>query len=205
MLESLIYSDLISKIVKTTIKSLSKRHAVNIKYLLNDEVEIQFAKCINIATNAFLERIKKYKNFEQEDIEFFIDYLKNNQVSEEISRLLDPGFEVFDIDFLVSEFEKTASEKGFTNYSPRNIKIAWNEFLRAFSFASRSAPDLREFLRASYEAGSFRALSNVNDVIKKIGDTLEAVNVEENRLRHLIHAHSVDLHQYRDWADRFLM
>jgi hypothetical protein len=189
--------------LKTAIKVLGRRHAVNVKYLLNDSVEDEFRRCLVIASNAFLDRIKKYKNYKEEDEIFFVEYMKNKQVVGEISNLLDPGFEIFDVDLLVSYFEELASKKGFTNYSEKNVKKAWDEFLRAFSFSSRSAPALREFLRASYEAGSFHNLANVSDVIERLGNTIDAVDAEEKKLKQLIQVHSNDLQDYRIWADHF--
>lgn len=191
-------------IAEKAFKFLRKRHAVDHKHLLDHSIEEQFKMCINLATNAFIERVKKYKHFKKEDLNFFINYLKSKIVNEEISKLLDPGLEIFDIALLTSYFERFASDKGFINYNNDNTKKAWEEFLKAFSFASRSAPDLREFLRASYEAGSFRALSNINDVIEDLENILDAFNEEENRLKYLISVYSNDLQQYRDWADHFL-
>jgi hypothetical protein len=196
--------DIVGLITEKAFKLLAKRHAVDHKHLLDHSIEEQFKKCINLATNAFIERVKRYKHFKKEDLNFFINYLKSKIVNEEISKLLDPGFEIFDIDLLTSNFERFASDKGFINYNNDNTKKAWEEFLKAFSFASRSAPDLREFLRASYEAGSFRALSDIHDVIEDLENTLDAFNEEENRLKYLISAFSSDLHHYRDWADHFL-
>lgn len=194
----------VNKIVLYAIRALSKRHAVKVKYLLDDEVELQYSRCIKIAVNAFIDRVKKHKNFHFGDFSVFLEYLESNKVSEEISKLLDPGFEIFDIDLLVSHFETYAAKEDFTNYNIKIINRAWDEFLKAFSFASRSSNELREFLRAGYEAGSFRALSNVRDAIDRIGDTVEAVNKEEIRLKQLIHVYSSDLHDNRDWAEHFL-
>jgi hypothetical protein len=195
---------IVGLIAEKAVKYLGKRHAVDHKHLLDYDIEEQFKKCLNLATNAFIERVKRYKHYKKEDLDFFTNYLKGKIVSEEISKLLDPGLEIFDIDLLTSYFEKFAGDKGFNNYNSVYIKKAWDEFLRAFSFASRSAPDLREFLRASYEAGSFRALSNIHDVIEDMENTLDAVNEEEDRLKYLISVFSSDLHHYRDWADHFL-
>jgi hypothetical protein len=196
--------DIVGLIAEKAFKLLAKRHAVDHKHLLDHSIEEQFKKCINLATNAFIDRVKRYKHFKKEDLDFFINYLKSKKVNEEISKLLDPGLEIFDIYLMTSYFEELSSGKSFTNYESRIISKAWDEFLKAFSFASRSAPDLREFLRASYEAGSFRALSDIRDVIEELENTLDAVNEEENRLKYLISGFSSDLHHYRDWADHFL-
>ncbi|UCH97034.1 MAG: hypothetical protein JSV88_09345 [Candidatus Aminicenantes bacterium] len=195
--------DIAALITEKAFKLLAKRHAVDHKHLLDHNIEEQFKKCINLATSAFIERVKRHKHFKKEDLDFFINYLKGKIVSEEISKLLDPGLEIFDIDLLTSYFEKFAADKGFNNYNSAYIKKAWDEFLRAFSFASRSAPDLREFLRASYEAGSFRALSDIHDVIEDLENIRDAVNEEENRLKYFIGVYSSDLQQYRDWAHHF--
>jgi hypothetical protein len=130
------------------------------------------------------------------------EYLKSSVVTEEIWHLLDPGSEIFDRGLLTQNARETLFEI-FSEETETVIFDAWEEFLKAFSFASRSAPELREFLRASYEAGSFKALSNIEDVLEKMDNAVSELKNEELIVSHSIKDYTEELKVYRQWAVSF--
>lgn len=125
---------------------------------------------------------------------------------EELWHLLDPGAEFLERGALLGaaraqldwhENEITSSE------FDRLILDAWEKFLEAFSFASRSRPRLRGFLRASYEAGSFRTLSNFENTLTDMGTVLKDLEREELAMRQAIAGYTKVLEEYRSWAVAF--
>jgi len=173
------------------------------EYVISSAVTAEFKKCLNIAARAFLESIRKEVR-EKESLcgleeRALTRYLESPEVAEEISHLLDPGVEIFDRGrvtqaaraFLPEEVDEEVLQVIFN---------AWDNFLKAFSFASRSAPHLREFLRASYEAGSFRALANIEDVLDKMSNAIHEIDREELAMRKAVKSYFDELQVYKNWA-----
>ncbi len=193
---------LVSEVLGGSLKKLGKKYSVDIKYVLSEKVEAEFQKCLNVAITAFLEAISEDKKLQKEQQQQIIDYLKSSEVMEEIWHLLDPGSEIFDKGLLTQYACKKLSD--FLGESTEIIVFnAWEEFLKAFSFASRSAPELREFLRASYEAGSFKALSNIEDVLEKMDGAIRSLKDEELTVSQAIEIYASELKQYQSWAINF--
>ena len=173
------------------------------QHLLSSEVKGEFQRCLRLATITFLESIGKEVrenenvcNFEERAL---IQYLESPEVTEEISHLLDPGVEVFDRG-RVTQAAREFLPKDVNEEVLQVIFDAWDNFLKAFSFASRSAHQLREFLRASYEAGSFRALANIEDVLDKMSNAVSEIDREELAMRKAVKTYFDELQVYKDWA-----
>jgi hypothetical protein len=195
-------SGMTTEILLSSLRKLGRKYSVDIKYVLSEKVEADFQKCLNIAIKAFLEFVSKNTNLNKAQQKMIVEYLKLSIVTEEIWHLLDPGSEIFDRGLLTQNARETLLEV-FGNETETIIFDAWEEFLKAFSFASRSAPELREFLRASYEAGSFKALSNIEDVLEKMDNAVSNLKNEELIVSHAIKDYTEDLKAYRQWAVSF--
>jgi hypothetical protein len=189
-------------IVANSIEELSNKYSVDVKYVLDRKVKADFQKCIELATKAFFNFISQNINLKDRERKAIIDYLQSSVVTEEISHLLDPGSEIFDRFILVDNAKITLFDV-FGESTETIIFDAWNEFIKAFSFASRSAPELREFLRASYEAGSFKALSNIEDVLDKMNHAINNVKNEELTASNAIKLYAEELKSYQNWAANF--
>jgi hypothetical protein len=195
-------SGMTTEILLSSLQKLGRKYSVDIKSVLSEKVEADFQKCLNIAIKAFLEFVSKNTNLNKAQQKMIVEYLKLSIVTEEIWHLLDPGSEIFDRGLLTQNARETLLEV-FGNETETIIFDAWEEFLKAFSFASRSAPELREFLRASYEAGSFKALSNIEDVLEKMDNAVSNLKNEELIVSHAIKDYTEDLKAYRQWAVSF--
>ncbi|MEB3122587.1 MAG: hypothetical protein VKL41_15370 [Snowella sp.] len=195
-------SGMTTEILLSSLRKLGRKYSVDIKYVLSEKVEADFQKCLNIAIKAFLEFVSKNTNLNKAQQKMIVEYLKSSIVTEEIWHLLDPGSEIFDRGLLTQNARETLLEV-FGKETETIIFDAWEEFLKAFSFASRSAPELREFLRASYEAGSFKALSNIEDVLEKMDNAVSNLKNEELIVSHAIKDYTEDLKAYRQWAVSF--
>ena len=121
------------------------------------------------------------------------DVVTSPDAVEEISNLLDPGLEVFDRYNLVTNLASALPADIPEPVRDDFARNAWAEFLRAFSFASRSMPELREFLRASYEAGSFRRISDIAGAIESFDTTIKNLAEQEESLQNVLSAYSQDL------------
>ncbi|MFM7574451.1 MAG: hypothetical protein ACKO4S_15165 [Snowella sp.] len=185
-------SGMTTEILLSSLRKLGRKYSVDIKYVLSEKVEADFQKCLNIAIKAFLEFVSKNTNLNKAQQKMIVEYLKSSIVTEEIWHLLDPGSEIFDRGLLTQNARETLLEV-FGKETETIIFDAWEEFLKAFSFASRSAPELREFLRASYEAGSFKALSNIEDVLEKMDNAVSNLKNEELIVSHAIKDYTEDL------------
>ncbi|WP_293354740.1 MULTISPECIES: hypothetical protein [unclassified Microcoleus] len=195
-------ASLVSDVLRVSLKKLGRKYSVDIKYVLSEKVEEEFQKCLDIAINAFLEFVSQNRNLEQSQQKAILEYFKSSVVTEEIWHLLDPGLEIFDKGLLTKYAHETLVQI-FDDSTSRVIFDAWEEFLKAFSFASRSAPELREFLRASYEAGSFKALSNIEDVLAKMDGAINSLKNEELTVSQAIESYAGELKVYRAWAINF--
>jgi hypothetical protein len=207
MIELLALS-IVNKLVKGAFGSLSRRHSVDLPYLLDNAVELQFKEAVRVATVAFLKRLSKIRELDEPNISVLSSYLTSKSVSDEVSKLLDPGLEVFDSGSLLAMIHRYTQrtdepEMDLTHLDEKALEEAWGEFLKAFSFASRSAPELREFLRASYEAGSFRALSDIGSVLERMDHDLTLLSEQESLFQESIALHSSDLAKHRNWARTF--
>ena len=195
-------SGMTTEILLSSLRKLGRKYSVDIKYVLSEKVEADFQKCLDIAIKAFLEFVSKNTDLNKAQQKMIVEYLKSSIVTEEIWHLLDPGSEIFDRGLLTQNARETLLEV-FGKETETIIFDAWEEFLKAFSFASRSAPELREFLRASYEAGSFKALSNIEDVLEKMDNAVSNLKNEELIVSHAIKDYTEDLKAYRQWAVSF--
>lgn len=207
LLASSIITSLANDIVRAALKGLGKKYSVDIKdvqYVLNSEIEEEFQRCLDVAIRAFISFLAKDGELSKSDQKVVLEYLKFSSVSEEIWHLLDPGSEYFDRGKLTQDGYKYLSQN-LDELKPQLIFDAWEEFLKAFSFASRSTPEFREFLRASYEAGSFKALSNIEDVLEKMNAAINEIRNEESMARQSIKDYMDELKIYRDWATSFQM
>lgn len=192
----------VKHLLKSSLGGLGRQYSLDIKYVLSENVEKQFLKCFNVALIAFIKFVSENRNFDKSQETLILEYLKSSVVSEEISHLLDPGSEIFDKGLLAQAAYETLLPV-FGESTQQVIFDAWEEFLKAFSFVSRSTPELREFLRASYEAGSFKALSNIEDVLEKMDNTISNLKDEELTLSNAIENYAEELKRYRNWAVNF--
>jgi hypothetical protein len=206
MIEALIVSPLVKviadEILRRSLKGLGKKYSVDIKYVLNSEIQKDFYFCLDVAIQAFIDFMAQNGELSSSRQEVLVEYLKSESVSEEVWHLLDPGSEYFDRGQLTQDGYPQLSVH-FKNLDPETLFEAWEEFLKAFSFASRSTPAFREFLRASYEAGSFKALSNIDGVLEKMGEAIDEIRSEELVARKSIEDYIEELKVYRDWATGF--
>lgn len=192
----------VADVLRVSLGKLGGKYSVDIKYVLSEKVEEEFQRCLNVATTAFLKFVSKDRSLDQPQQKKIVEYLKSSVVTEEIWHLLDPGSEIFDKGLLTQYAQQDLSQI-FGESTTKLIFSAWEEFLKAFSFASRSAPELREFLRASYEAGSFKALSNIEDVLDKMDGAINSLRDEELTVSQAIERYAEELKTYRAWAIDF--
>lgn len=189
-------------LAELTFKHLSERHSVDVPYLMDEKVSRQYTQAIRVACTAFLKKLESPHPMTKQMEEAVRDYLQSETVTEEISKLLDPGLEIFDLGALTDAFgEKSLGP--VAEIDECTVAEAWEEFLKAFSYASRSSPDLREFLRASYEAGSFRAISNIADALDQLDGEIDLMIRQESKLKSMITDYLHDLSSYGEWARRF--
>lgn len=192
-------TEIAKAVVDLTLKHLSKRHSVEIPHVLDDRVCEQYTKAIRVAFTAFERRLSEDVSLDDRAYARLKSYLESEPVTEEVSKLLDPGFEFLDRGCLVAELQDALGPE----LADSTADAAWGEFLKAFSFASRSLPELREFLRASYEAGSFSAISNISDALSRLGNEIDLVRGQESTLRTKISDYLQDLTRYGEWARRY--
>jgi hypothetical protein len=200
-----LITPLAHKIVGKVLYNLGAKYSIDVqdvKYVLNAEVEAEFQKCLRVAIKAFISKLSSDKDLTRQNSKIITDYLESSSVIEEIWHLLEPGTEFFDRGILTQIGYEVLHEH-FENLTPQLIFDAWEEFLKAFSFASRSTPEFREFLRASYEAGSFKALSNIEDVLERMSTFVSSIHHEELTRRISVKDYVDELKTYRLWATDF--
>ncbi len=208
LVDSLTY-----EITRKVVRALGNKYSIDVedvKYILNQNIQDEFQRCLGVAIRSFIGFLSKGLADEKPDEKpdekrmqsAVLYYLKSPSVSEEIWHLLEPGSEYFDRGKLAQDGYALMS-KDFENIEAILIFDAWEEFLKAFSFASRSTPHFREFLRASYEAGSFKALSNIEDVLDSMDATIKAIHSEESIARKSIQDYVEELKVYKAWATEF--
>ncbi len=206
-----LVSAAVNVLAESALGSLNRRHGVEgIPYLLSGTIHDQFTKAVEVATKALLGSIDRriagqpQYRIPFEDNTGMIDSIRevitSGEVAEEVSNLLDPGLEVFD-QFKLTTILSSALPAQIPEETRADIALhAWTEFLRAFSFASRSLPELREFLRASYEAGSFRRISDIAGAIESFENNITGLAKEEQSLGNSASAYFEELRDYREWA-----
>ncbi|MEL7359834.1 MAG: hypothetical protein AAFN40_25285 [Cyanobacteria bacterium J06560_6] len=205
MLVESIVAAAAQELANRAFKGIGKKYSVDIQdveYIINSQIQDDFKRCLDIALKAFISFINKDIADSKAQTQNVQDYLLSTSVSEEVWHLLDPGAEYFDRGKLTQIGHEVLS-KSFDGLSETQIFDAWEEFLKAFSFASRSTPEFREFLRASYEAGSFKALSNIDDALEKMGAAINEIKSEESAARQSISDYVEELRGYRNWATNF--
>jgi len=193
--------DTVNVIVNSSLENLGAKYFLNMNFDLNKVIFNAFQDCVHNATEAFVYSfVEKVSNKPQ--FLSLLSFLKSPTVSQEIWHLLEPGMEYFDRGKLTKEGYSELSNY-FEDIDLRFVYDAWGNFLKAFSFASRSNPALRDFLHASYEAGSFKVLSNIEDVLEEIKIDVSRICVEEHSFQQSIQEYKEELRQYRDWASTF--
>jgi hypothetical protein len=206
-------SEITKGVIYKILVKLSRNYSIDlprVKYVLNDKIQEDLKKCLDLAVTSFVTSLSNSINLNYlQPTQLGIvtnkleKYLGSDIVTEEVLHLLEPGMEFFDrgklakvcFDLLIEDLQDLRIE---------SILNAWGEFLKAFSFASRSTPELREFLRASYEAGSFKTLSNIEDVLEKMNSVMVDIYQEELGARESIKDYSTELEEYKTWAVGFL-
>jgi hypothetical protein len=200
-----LLAPLTKQIVNKVLTNLGAKYSISIqdvKYVINVQVEEDFQKCLDVAIKAFVGKLMGGKTLTDANSKVIMAYLESSLVVEEIWHLLEPGTEFFDRGSL-SNLGYELLHEHFENLTPESIFDAWEEFLKAFSFASRSTPQFREFLRASYEAGSFKALSNIEDVLERMSTFVSSIYHEELTRRISVKDYADELKTYRLWATEF--
>ena len=181
--ESYITS-ILAELVGTIVKKIAKKHSVNIKYVLDSEVEEQFGQCIKVASTAFIEKLMMEKDILPSVVETTISCFKDENISEEISKLLDPGIEIFDKGHVTDAFIACLKEKGITVSCDLNFrKKLWKY--------GRSAPEIMGELVKYVDI----AVGNEEDCQKSLGVKVE-VDVESGKL---------DPAKYRELTDKMLV
>jgi short-subunit dehydrogenase len=98
MIERLVFSGmgtLATDILLNSLRKLSKKYSIDVKYVLSEKIEAEFQKCLDIAIKAFLEFVYKNADLQEAQQKIIFEYLKSSVVPEEIWHLLDPGSEIF--------------------------------------------------------------------------------------------------------------
>ncbi len=195
-------SALLDAVVRSALRALGLRHSVE-EDQVESEVALEFRKAIRMGSLAFVKHLQESTDLSEQSVNLIAEYLKSPVVTDELSKLLDPGLEIFDEGKLAADFESMQAECPIVEVAASDILDAWQEFSKAFSFSSRSTPALREFLRASYEAGSFRAISNISDALRRIDDEIDLLSEQEAKLSTSIFDYLGELTVYKGWAEAF--
>ena len=208
MSTELVAIDMIRFLSKAIWNKLGRRHSVDIKYLLDARIEEEFMRCLRVAMVAFLDKLLEKADLTGEaDVEKFRNvlsrYFRSTSVTEELSKLLDPGFEVFDEHKVVVGATRSIKRADFPEFDESSALEAWKQFRKAFSFASRSAPKLREFLRAGYEAATYSMLTDIRGALQKFDYQISLLEYEERKIAKSIKEYDAELHEYQDWSIAF--
>ncbi|WP_157064001.1 hypothetical protein [Methylobacterium tarhaniae] len=198
-LELLIAAE-IASIAKSVFRRLGARYFLEMDDLLPKDVTNQYNIALSRGTKAVAAYLEKEAKLSSKDLKFVAEFFKSAQVAEELSKLLDPGVEIFDTGALTQSLYKHLKQSGMNNISEFHMLEAWRAFEKAFSFSSRSSPELREFLRASYDVGSFRAISNVNYILEQIEIDIDQLTKQEKRFSSSLKDYEEELINYKDWA-----
>lgn len=199
-----IFGSSFDLIIKNAVLSLGARHYAGEKYRLPTSIEYSFSGCIEDAIEAFLNKLRGDKELSENEIKFIQEYLSSGLVTEEFSKLLEPGAEIFDIYQLTNHYNEQRKDKNIS-FEPEEILSAWKEFLKGYSFSSRSKPGFREFLSASYEEGSFFALNDIRSVIENVENNVATLQIQRDSLSASIENYEDELITYKDWAKKFRM
>ncbi|MEO0685999.1 MAG: hypothetical protein AAFY76_13400 [Cyanobacteria bacterium J06649_11] len=194
--------DVFSISVTSSVTAFSQRYGVNEEYRLPSSVKSDYEECIAISSSAFVKSLFG-DDLDINDIDAITEYLTSEIVSYELSKLLEPGVEEFDLRALTIGFFHNVDDTHSKSISKEDVGNAWLAFQKAFSFASRARPDLREFIRASYEEGSFNALTDIKDIVDRMKHDGDNLLAEEDRLDTSMKEYKSELADYKEWAKRF--
>ncbi|MBF0369196.1 MAG: hypothetical protein HQL52_07035 [Magnetococcales bacterium] len=200
--DQVITSSLTREILRGVLEALGKRHAVGVPEL-SYELMKQLGGALAGGALAFVGGLAETPKNPQKLKKFLSAYLSAPESVAEISKLLDPGLEIIDKPTLTAFFFQILPEDIDSSFDPETVTAAWDRFLSAFSFRSRQAPELQAFLRASFEAASFREMSDISGLLDQLEQELNQVQTEEDRLTDAIDRYSGDLDGYRRWATSF--
>lgn len=189
-------------IVRSSIETLGVRHFAGKKYKLPMMIEYSFSECIEDAVKAFINKLFNDEELSTTQMKFIEEYFSSKEVTVEVSKLLEPGVEFFDIYALTDKFLLLKSNSDI-KLKPEEIFEAWQEYLKGFSFSSRSKPAFREFLSASYEEGSFLALTDIRSAIEGVESSVESLHNQRGSLNGAINDYEGELRSYKDWAKNF--
>jgi hypothetical protein len=192
----IILAETVISLIKHTFRALRARNYLDENFSLPSEVQAQFQTALEQGLKAFLKSILNSNKLQAPDAQILKKYFEEDKIANEFSKLLDPGNELFDEFGLTDDLIKALGAR----ITRDEFSEAWRHFHRAFSFSSRSRPELREFIRASYEAGSFKAISNFRDTMSRIESELEALLKQEGKLDSSIDEYTEELREYRSWA-----
>jgi len=202
MLISGVFGTAFDQIIDAAILALSERHFVGKNYRLPRHIEMQFVRSLEGATTTFINKLADASELSDKRKSLLNDYLSSSEVTSEFSKLLEPGTEYFDI-YKLTNYYSNFEKNDASEFSEKEILEAWSEFRRAFSFASRARSEFRGFLRASYEEGSFLAISNIRDAVESLEKDIETVNGQKESLSGSIRDYEGELESYVQWAKNF--
>lgn len=199
-LEAALASSVVD-VVKLAYRFLSSRNSSDEE--LPDDVREQYQRAIKAGAKAFARHIDSKGELTESEVAMISEFFKAPEVADEFSKLLDPGQEFFDENELSKMLAEHLNRRKCKPLAEDEVFEAWRAFSRAFSFSSRSAPALREFLRASYEAGSFRAISNISDIMARLEREVDNISVQEDSLSASMSDYEDELKSYTKWAREF--
>jgi len=200
LLENLLVGNA-TEMVFEAVKALYAKYSTDEK--IAPKVEKQFKQAVEAGSKAFARHLEAHIALAPAQAEAISAFFETHEVAFEFSKLLDPGQEYFDEGELSSMLHRFLEDRSCDSIPQGDLMEAWKAFARAFSFASRSANELREFLRASYEAGSFRAISNISEVMDRLWQEMETLSEQEQVLSTSLNEYTGELRQYADWAKHF--
>lgn len=170
--------------------------------MLAEAVHTQFERAIRAGLEALATELTERDDGAvpcRASRERFEHLIQSPEVATELSKLLDPGFEVIDTVALSHSLAELLTAPD----PEERLRLAsegWKAFLRSFWFASMSSPDLREFIRASHEAARFRASSDVAEALEALDRGVSAILRHQNGLQTSMRDYTQELAAYRDWA-----
>ncbi len=197
----LVIESVVRTLCAGALDALKSRHGINGSrkindgYILDPAVTEQYFRALQTATTALLRRTDG--DLDEESVKAL---LQSPAVATEISKLLDPGSQIVDEFLLVAMLSERLDASIDKERTSAIAAEAWTDFFRAFSFASRSLPSLREFLRASYEAGNLLALSSITESLDRMNRDVSGIGSELDLLEGSIREFRTDLTEFRDWA-----
>ncbi|MEM6941199.1 MAG: hypothetical protein AAF943_17240 [Pseudomonadota bacterium] len=183
-----------------TVSLVNDRYQISGGHELPVSIRSGFSRCLGMASTTFSSSL--FKNEEDtEAVEVLEQYFQSELVTKELSKLLEPGVEEFNIILLSEHFFSSVEPEISDQFSRSQVEAAWRDFQKAFSFSSRSMPELREFIRASYEEGSFNALTDIKDIVDRMESDAKNFIAQEEELTGSIDDYEAELSDYKSWAE----